>query len=136
LYVVAGQTEMRAGQRQRLMIFVKTGVPLSLAAATLKFDPRVFAVRSVTQGSMFGEGPQAPRASVTQSSDAAGQLVALVAPPAGTQVTGMGVLLFVEIEALAPGQSAVGFQPTGVHLMGAAGRVVPAQVAEIKLTVK
>ena len=136
LYVVAGGSEMRVGQRQRLMIFVKTGTPLSLAAATLKFDPRVLAVRSVTQGSMFGEGATAAKPSITQSTDSAGQLLALVAPPAGTHVTGMGVLLFVEVEALAAGVSAVGFERTGVHLMGADGRGIAAQVSEIRLTVK
>ncbi len=137
LYVVAGGgSEMRVGQRQRLMIFVKTGTPLALAAATLKFDPRVLAVRSVTQGSMFGEGAGAPKPSITQSADSSGQLLALVAPPAGMHVTGMGVLLFVEVEALAAGVSAVGFDHTGVHLMSADGRGVVARVSEIRLTVK
>ncbi|MCA1613810.1 MAG: hypothetical protein LC800_06605, partial [Acidobacteria bacterium] len=137
LYVVAGGgPEMRVGQRQRLMIFVKTGTPLALAAATLKFDPRVIAVRSVTQGSIFGEGAAGAKPSITQSAGASGQLLALVAPPSGTHVTGMGVLLFVEVEALAAGVSAVGFDRAGVHLMSADGRGVAAQVSEIRLTVK
>ena len=137
LYVVAGGgSEMRVGQRQRLMIFVKTGTPLALAAATLKFDPRLLAVRSVTGGSIFGEGAAAAKPSITQSGDTPGQMLALVAPPAGSHVTGMGVLLFVEVEALAAGVSAVGFERAGVHLMAADGRGVAARVAEIRLTVK
>lgn len=137
LYVVAGGgSEMRVGQRQRLMIFVKTGTPLALAAATLKFDPRLLAVRSVTGGSIFGEGAAAAKPSITQSGESPGQLLALVAPPAGSHVTGMGVLLFVEVEALAAGVSVVGFERAGVHLMAADGRGVAARVAEIRLTVK
>jgi hypothetical protein len=134
LYVVAGQTEMRVGARQRLMVFVKTPTPLALAAATLKFNPKVIAVRSVVKGSLFAEGAAQP--SVTQSVDQTGSVLALVAPAAGAPVTGMGVLLFIEIEALRAGETAVGFDQTGVHLMSADGRSLPAQGTQIRLTVK
>ncbi|HLL75667.1 MAG TPA: cohesin domain-containing protein, partial [Pyrinomonadaceae bacterium] len=134
LYVVAGQAEMRVGARQRLMVFVKTPTPLALAAATLKFDPKVIAVRSVSKGSLFAEGAAQP--SVTQSVDQSGSVLALVAPPAGIPIAGMGVLLFVEIEALKAGETAVGFEPAGLHLMSADGRSLPAQGSQIRLAVK
>jgi general secretion pathway protein D len=134
LYVVAGQAEMRVGGRQRLMVFIKTPTPLALAAATLKFDPKVIAVRSVEKGSLFAEGAAQP--SVTQSVDQSGSVLALVAPAAGAPITGMGVLLFVEIEALRAGETVVGFEQTGVHLMSADGRSLPAHGSQIRLAVK
>jgi hypothetical protein len=117
------------------MLFVKTDAPLSLAAATIRFDPRLFAVRSVTKGSLFGEG-QAAQPSITQSIDPRGSLLALVAPAAGSPLSGMGVLLFVEVEALAIGEGTLGFDAAGVHLMSADGRPVAARTSQVKLTVK
>jgi len=133
LYVVAGQAEMRVGTRQRLMVFIKTPTPLALAAATLRFDPKVLAVRSVTRGSLFAEGAAQP--SLTQSVDQSGSVLALIAPAAGAPVTGMGVLLFVEVEALRAGETAVGFEQSGVHMMSADGRSLPAQGSQIRLVV-
>jgi hypothetical protein len=117
------------------MIFVKTDTPLALAAATLKFDPRLFAVRSVVKGSLFTDAANA-QPSITQSVDARGSLLALVAPQAGAPMSGAGVLLFVEIEALAAGEGEIGFDAAGVHLMSADGRRIAAQTSPVRLTVK
>jgi general secretion pathway protein D len=135
LILMSGQREMKVGERQRVMVFVKTDTPLSLAAATLKFDPRVFAVRSVEKGSLFADVNKA-QAQLTQSVDARGSLLALVAPAAGSPLKGAGVLLFVEIEALAAGESEIGFDTAGVHLMSADGRNVAARTTAVRLTVK
>ncbi|HEV2800607.1 MAG TPA: secretin N-terminal domain-containing protein [Pyrinomonadaceae bacterium] len=135
LYVLSGQKEMRVGEKQRLMLLVKTPTPLGLAAATLKFDPRVIAVRSVTHGSLFGEAKEL-LPTVTPSIDARGSLLALIAPAANTPINGMGVLLFVEVEAIAAGESDVALDQTGVHLMSVAGQNVATQLAHTRLTVK
>jgi general secretion pathway protein D len=134
LYVLSGQKEMRVGERQRLMLLVKTSTPLALAAATLRFDPRVVAVRSVTHGSLFGEAKEL-LPTVTPSIDPRGSLLALIAPAARTPITGMGVLLFVEIEAVAAGESDVTLDQTGVHLMSVAGQNVATQLAHTRLVV-
>jgi general secretion pathway protein D len=135
LYVLSGQKEMRVGEKQRLMLLVKTSTPLGLAAATLKFDPRVVAVRSVTHGSLFGEGKEL-LPTITPSIDPRGSLLALIAPAANTPISGMGVLLFIEIEAVAAGESDVTLDQAGVHLMSVAGQNVSTQLAHTRLTVK
>ncbi|MCA1565171.1 MAG: hypothetical protein LC803_05965 [Acidobacteria bacterium] len=135
LYVLSGQKEMRVGEKQRLMLLVKTSTPLGLAAATLRFDPRVFAVRGVTHGSLFGEAKEL-LPTVTPSIDPRGSLLALIAPAANTPINGMGVLLFVEIEAVGAGESDFTLDQTGVHLMSVAGRNVATQLAHTRLTVK
>jgi hypothetical protein len=73
---------------------------------------------------------------VTPSVDPRGSLLALIAPAANTPIKGMGVLLFVEIEALAAGESDVSLDQTGVHLMSVAGQNVATQLAHTRLTVK
>jgi general secretion pathway protein D len=135
LYVLSGQKEMRVGQKQRLMLLVKTSTPLGLAAATLRFDPRIVAVRGVTHGSLFGEAKEL-LPTVTPSIDARGSLLALIAPAANTPINGMGVLLFVEIEAVAAGESDVTLDQAGVHLMSVAGQNVATQLAHTRLVVK
>ena len=135
LYLLSGQKEMRVGERQRLMLLVKTTTPLGLAAATLRFDPRVVAVRGVTHGSLFGEAKEG-LPSITPSIDARGSLLALIAPAASAPINGMGVLLFVEIEALATGESDVTLDGAGVHLMSVSGQNVATQLAHTRLTVK
>ncbi|CAN5257166.1 hypothetical protein BH18ACI2_BH18ACI2_27700 [soil metagenome] len=136
LFVMANQREMRAGEKQRLMIFVKTDVPLNLAAASLRFDPKMLRVVSITKGSLFGEAPAAAPA-ITPSIDAGrGTLLALVAPASGTPIKGMGVMLFVEIEALAAGNTEISFNQSAVHLMSTDGRNIPAQFTPVRLTVK
>jgi general secretion pathway protein D len=135
LYVLSGQKEMRVGEKQRLMLLVKTSTPLGLAAATLKFDPRVVAVRGVTHGSLFGEAKEMLPA-ITPSIDPRGSLLALIAPAANTPINGMGVLLFVEIEAVGVGESDLTLDRTGVHLMSVAGQNVATQLAHTRLNVK
>lgn len=135
LYLLSGQKEMRVGERQRLMLLVKTTTPLGLAAATLRFDPRVVAVRGVTHGSLFGEAKEA-LPSITPSIDARGSLLALIAPAASTPINGMGVLLFIEVEALSAGASDVTLDGAGVHLMSVGGQNVATQLAHTRLTVK
>jgi len=135
LYVLSGQKEMRVGEKQRLMLLVKTSTPLGLAAATLRFDPRVVAVRSVTHGSLFGETKEL-LPTITPSIDPRGSLLALIAPAANTPINGMGVLLFVEIEAVAVGESDLTLDQAGVHLMSVAGQNVATQLSHTRLTVK
>lgn len=127
--------EMRVGERRRVMVLVNTTTPLNLVAAALKFDPRVIAVRSITKGNLFGDA-QAAQPSITQSVDSRGSMLALIAPAAGLNVSGAGVLLFVEVEALAAGESQIGFDRAGLYLMSADGRAVVAQTSQARLTVK
>jgi len=135
LYLLSGQKEMRVGEKQRLMLLVKTSTPLGLAAATLRFDPRVMAVRGVAPGSLFGVAKEAIP-SITPSIDARGSLLALIAPALSAPIMGMGVLLFIEVEALAAGESDVTLDQAGIHLMSVSGQNVATQLAHTRLTVK
>ncbi|HVF48579.1 MAG TPA: secretin N-terminal domain-containing protein, partial [Pyrinomonadaceae bacterium] len=106
LRLVTGAGEMRVGGKQRVMLMLKTDAPLGLAAATLRFDPRVTKINVVSKGSMF-EG-QAGAPLITQSVDPRGVLVLSIAPAAGASpLTGEGTLLFIEIEGVAAGESAL-----------------------------
>ncbi len=134
LMLISNHPEMRVGERQQLLVLIKTGAPLNLAATTLRFDPRLFAVRSVTKGNLF-DGPTGG-ATLTQAIDPIGSLFTVLAPTGGTPINGMGVLLVVEIEALAAGVSDVTFEQSGVHFMTTDGRSLVPQLALAHLVVK
>ena len=51
-------------------------------------------------------------------------------------IKGMGVLLFVEIEAIGAGDSDVTLDQAGVHLMSVSGQNMATQLSHTRLTVK
>ena len=125
---------MKVGERRRVLLFLKTDAPLGLATATLRFDPRSLAVRSVTQGMLAVDKSGAPV--LTQSVDASGVLLVSVAPAAGAQpLTGEGLLLVIEVEALAQGDASLQFDADKVHLIATDGRTVRPRVSASKFKV-
>jgi general secretion pathway protein D len=128
------QSEMRVGEKRQLEVQVRTGAPLGLAVLTLRFDPRVIKVNSVTAGSIFANAKTAP--TLTQSVDKEGMLLVSLVTPAGSPVSGEGTLLNIEFEAIAGGDSALAFDLANIHLVASDGRSVLLQVDPIKLTVK
>ena len=128
------QSEMRAGEKRQIALGVRTGIPLGMAVLTLRFDPRVMKVNSVTAGGLFANAKTAP--ALTQSIDRNGMLLVSLAPAAGAPVSGEGVLLNIEIEALAAGDSLLAFDLANVHLVASDGRNILLQVEPVKLTVK
>jgi general secretion pathway protein D len=136
LLLLPEQPEAKVGERRRVMVFMKTDAPLGLATATLRFDPRALAVRSVSQGVLSTDSTTAPV--LTQSVDASkGVLIVSVTPAAGAQpLTGEGLLLVIEVEALAVGDAVLQFDADKLHLIATDGRTVSpkATVGRIKVT--
>ena len=125
---------MRVGEKRQLAVQFKTGAPLGLAVLTLRFDPQVIKVNSVTAGSIFANVKTAP--TLTQSVDKDGMLLVSLVTAAGSPVSGEGALLNIEFQAIAGGDSALAFDMANVHLVASDGRSVLLQVEPIKLTVK
>jgi general secretion pathway protein D len=128
------QSEMRAGEKRQLALAVRTGAPLGLAVVTLRFDPHVIKVNSVTPGSLFANAKTAP--ALTQSIDQNGMLLVSLVPAAGSPVNGEGTLLNIEFEAIAAGDSLLAFDLANVHLVASDGRNILLQIEPVKLTVK
>ncbi|MDX6303035.1 MAG: ral secretion pathway protein [Blastocatellia bacterium] len=128
------QSEMRVGEKRQIALGVKTGVPLGMAVLTLRFDPRVMKINSVTPGSLFANAKIAP--ALTQSMDQNGMLLVSLAPAAGSPISGEGVLLNIEFEAVAGGDSLLAFDLANVHLVASDGHNILLQVEPVKLTVK
>jgi general secretion pathway protein D len=135
LLLFTDQQDMKVGERKRVMVFLKTDAPIGLATATLRFDPRALAVRSVTQGVLSADGAGAPV--LTQSADAEkGVLFVSVSPASGARpLTGEGLLLVIEVEALAPGEALLQFDADKLHLIATDGRTVRPKAADGRIKV-
>jgi len=135
LLLLPDQQEAKVGERRRVMVFLKTDAPLGLATATLRFDPRTLAVRSVTQGVLSADKSAAPV--LTQSTDAEkGVLFVSISPASGAPpITGEGLLLVIEVEALAPGEAVLQFDADNLHLIATDGRTVRAKAADGRVKV-
>ena len=135
LLLFTDQQDIKVGERKRVMVFLKTDAPIGLATATLRFDPRALTVRSVTQGVLSADSAGAPV--LTQSTDAEkGVLFVSVSPASGAQpLTGEGLLLVIEVEALAPGEAVLQFDADKLHLIATDGRTVRPKAADGRIKV-
>lgn len=134
LRLIPERSEMRVGEHRRLALVLKTDAPLGLAVVTLRFDPRSVAIRNVATGNLFAGQQNTP--AITQSINQNGVLLISIAPPTGAQISGAGVLVFVDIEGMAAGESAVTFDKDNMHMIAADGRMVTLQLVQSQVVVK
>ncbi|MDT4896260.1 MAG: ral secretion pathway protein [Acidobacteriota bacterium] len=125
--------EMRVGEKQRIALVLISKESLGTTIARLRFDPRVLAVRGISQGA-WPDAESAP--TIMQSIDPAGLVAFAISPQAGFPLkTGSSVILLLEIEALAAGESVISFDPN-VQAVASNGRSVKLQLTEVRVTVK
>ncbi|HVS83512.1 MAG TPA: secretin N-terminal domain-containing protein [Pyrinomonadaceae bacterium] len=134
LRLVSEKGELRVGEKQQLTVQFKSDAPFGLAVLTMRFDPNVIKIKSVSAGSIFATAKAAP--TIMQSIDEHGMMLVSLAPAAGSAVSGEGALLTFEVEAIGTGDSALAFDLANVHLVASDGRNVVLQLEPIKLTVK
>jgi general secretion pathway protein D len=129
----AGQ-EMRVGEKQRIALVLISKESLGNTIARLRFDPRVLAVRGITQGPWTEGAQSAP--TIMQSIDPAGLIALAISPQAGAALkSGANVVLFLEIEALAVDQTVINFDDNA-QVVTSDGRSVKLQMTGSRITVK
>lgn len=127
--------EMRVGGKQRVALTLVSNEPLGNAIMRLRFDPRSVIVRSVSPGAWEGNAQAAP--TIMQSIDPAGVVAVAVSPQAGSPMkAGANVVLYLEVEAVAAGESVLTLDPASVQVFTADGRAVKLQAVESRLVVK
>jgi general secretion pathway protein D len=137
LRLMPERAAMLVGERQRVALSVTTSEPLGTAVIKLHFDPRAIAVRGVSQGVLLAGQPANASPTLMQSIDPTGALLISVQTPAGTSLkTGMNIMLFIEVEALAVGESEIGFDKEVVRLDGSDGQAVPLLFVPGRIAVK
>ncbi len=134
LRITAERAVMRSGERQRLNLFLKTDAPLELISATLRFDPQAIVVRGISLGGILTDTKATPTFSQAMKD---GALLLSIMPPgrAGT-ITGAGVLLQIEVEALKSGATTIGFDADSVLFLTPDGRKVVRKLLPLQLDVQ
>jgi general secretion pathway protein D len=130
----SGTADLKVGEKRQLAVQVKSEAPLGLALVTLRFDPKVLKINSITPGSLFANARTAP--TLTQSLDERGMALISLTPAAGSTITADGALLNIEVEAIAPGDTNLNFDLSNVHLVASDGRAMLLQIEPVKLVVK
>ncbi|HVG32308.1 MAG TPA: secretin N-terminal domain-containing protein [Pyrinomonadaceae bacterium] len=134
LRLMSERQEMRVGEKQRLALLLTTDAPLGTALLALRFDPRTIVVRGVTKGPADAKGVTP---AIMQSIDPYGLLLVSVSPSGDvSSTTGARVLLFLDIEAIAPGESKLVFDPTDMYLNAADGHSVQLKLLPTSLILK
>lgn len=134
LSLTPSTSELRLGEKRRLAVEFNSAAPVGMAVLTLRFDPKVIKINSVSAGSLFANARIAP--TITQSIDEHGVLLVSLTPAAGAPMSGDGTLVNIDTEAIGAGDSALAFDRNNVHLMASDGRDTVLQIEPIRLTVK
>ena len=123
---------MHVGERRQIKLLLKTDAPLGLVALTLRLDTRSLAVRAVGAGTLF----KPTDARLTNTLTPEGLLLITVASQdAALPVSGAGVLLTLEVEALKDCAEPLKFDADDVHVVATDGRKVLVKVMTDQLSV-
>ncbi len=128
---------MKAGERRRLAIEVKTDAPLALAVLALRFDPKVVKVKNIMAGALLTGETVATRPSLAQSVDPSGMcLVSISNLHEVTSASNSGTLIFVDLEAIAEGDAGLAFDKEVMHLVASDARDIVLEVIPVASVVK
>jgi hypothetical protein len=127
--------ELSVGEKRRLTIFLTADSPLSLAVLPLRFDPRIISVRAVSAGYSRADMQTAP--TVTQTLSPGGKLLISVSlPPEATTISRPGIVIQLDLEALAAGESMIGVEPGTLHLIAPEGHDINVRAMPTRVFVK
>ncbi|MEO6333733.1 MAG: secretin N-terminal domain-containing protein [Pyrinomonadaceae bacterium] len=114
---------MKAGEKMRIPVMIKSSGPFRSAVLGLKFDDKKMAVRSVMFGDVFGMGI-ANTAATPFLNQGGKMFVSLTAANQAVAVS-QGILAYVEIEALADGKPEINLERDVLNFLTADGRNLP-----------
>jgi hypothetical protein len=136
LSMLEGDAVMNIGEKRRYAVQLNSDVALSVALLALKFDPKVVKVNAVTAGTLLSSSPDtAPL--FTPSIDANGICMISISSLNGKGMfKGSGPLLFIDLEAVGPGNAALTFVKEMLHLIATDARDVTSEIVQGTATVK
>jgi hypothetical protein len=111
---------MKAGEKTRIPVMIKSGSPFRSAVLGLRFDATKVAVRSVIYGDVFGMGIANTAASPFLNQN--GKMYVSLASPDQSVAGDHGVLAFVEVEALADGKLEIALERDVLNFIAADGK--------------
>ncbi len=111
---------MKAGEKTRIPVMIKSGAPFRSAVLGLRFDSTKLAVRSVIYGDVFGMGIANTAASPFLNQN--GKMYVSLSSADQSVAGNEGVLAFIEIEALADGTPNISLERDVLNFIAADGK--------------
>jgi general secretion pathway protein D len=134
-----GDELLKVGEKRWVTLKLNSDVSLALGTVALRFDPKVLKIRTISAGTLMArvKSGSEPSASITQSIDPAGVCLVSISNLNGVaSIKGEGVLLFIEVEALAPGDAGITLEKAAMHFLGTDARDVVVEVSPVRAMVK
>jgi general secretion pathway protein D len=120
---------LKKGEKRRLALMVRTDASLNTASFSIKYDPKVIAVRGILNDAQFASTGSA-------YFDKSGTLFVSVNPAKGkTVMTGSGILVLLDVEALDKGDGAINVELVNGGLSVIDGRQVQTRYIQSRLPV-
>lgn len=120
LTLAADLPEMKAGEKRRIPVFVKSSAPFRSAVLGLRFDEKKVAVRSIWFGDVFGMG--VANTAAAPFLNQGGKMFVSLSLPDKAVALPQGVLAFVEIEALTDGKVQIDLEKDVLNFLAADGK--------------
>jgi hypothetical protein len=137
--LITGDETLKVGEKRWLTLRLNSETPLAMGTVALRFDPKIVKILNVSAGTLLAkvkEGNE-PGATVTQSINPAGICLVSISNLNGVaSIKGEGVLLYVEIEALAPGDAGIVFEKGAMHFVGTDAQDVAVEASPVRAIVK
>jgi general secretion pathway protein D len=134
LNLIGSGARLKAGEKRQLAIELKTDMPVGLAVLMLRFDPKVVKVTAINPGTLL---PPGHTASLTQSVDPKGAyMLSLSTFNGATPLRGGGSLVLIQIEAIAEGDPAFGFDAQSLRLITPDARDITVEYGPMREAVK
>ena len=120
LQILSTLSEMKAGEKVKLAVMVKSATAFRSAVLGMKFDPAKVAVRSVGYGDVFGSA--AAQTAVAPFLNQNGKMYVSLSSSRDIAENSSGILAYVEIEALTAGKPEISFDADMVSMLTADGK--------------
>jgi general secretion pathway protein D len=112
--------EMKAGEKTKIAVIVKSATAFRSAVLGLQFDPKKIAVRGVGFGDVFGAGLAQTQATPFMNQN--GKTFVSLSSAKDIAENTSGILAYIEVEALADGKHEIAFHKDVLNFLTADGK--------------
>jgi hypothetical protein len=112
--------EMKAGEKTKVAVMVRSATAFRSSVLGLKFDGSKLAVRSVSFGDVFGK--EIAQTSATPFLNQNGKMYVSLSTSKDIAENSSGILAYIEIEALADGKPEITFDTDVLNFLTANGK--------------
>lgn len=139
LILAPSEAVMKVGETRRFAIALKSDASLAMAVLALRFNPKVIRIKDLSAGTSLTDdnGNKEGGPVLTQSIDANGVcLISLSNLQRASWLKNSGLWLFINVEAVAAGDSGLAFDASATHLMATDAGNVTLDLPPVRAIVK